>query len=336
MLMFADCLEINDINTLVRTSWALKRLLAPYMYRRAKDGYSRGGRPFFLRAVDTGSLTAVEQFIEVGTSVNISDPTNHSLPTALHSCVTRGNIRMAALLIRNGVNMSVLNGLGSTPLHCAVSGPNSSEALVELLLDAGADISATSEWGQTILFTATMYGPTSIVQLLLHRGAVPTVREGDGATLLHWAAKYAAATTVSLILEGGANIEVTNDMGETPLHNAALAGRTDNVETLLQWGANVEATSLVGFTPLLHSVRYWPRASTRTLAAAHRILHRAPRPDGGCWQGTEACVPSCQWAEHNHPIVDLLLDAGVDILRTTDSNCSLLDWAAAYVNPQNN
>jgi hypothetical protein len=75
-LMFADCLDVHDINSLARTSRAEKRLLTPYMYRRARDPCSSDARPYFLKAVAGGNRTAVRHFIAVGTSVNMSDPTD--------------------------------------------------------------------------------------------------------------------------------------------------------------------------------------------------------------------------------------------------------------------
>jgi ankyrin repeat protein len=139
-LMFADCLALDDINTLVRTSRALNRFFTPYMYHRAKDLYSNSRRPYFSRAVDADNLTAVKHLIEVGTSVNVYDPMSLFLPTALHSCVYRGNIAIARLLIRNGVNISPTNRSGMTPLHWAVAYGKPSEIMVTLLLDAGAQM----------------------------------------------------------------------------------------------------------------------------------------------------------------------------------------------------
>jgi ankyrin repeat protein len=112
-LMFADCLGLGDINTLVRTTPAMNRLLTPYMYRRAKDRKLRDSeRPYFLEAVDAGNHAAVRHYIEVGTSVSKSDTIVDSHTTALHSCVISGNIEIAQLLIRHGVNMSLVDGSG--------------------------------------------------------------------------------------------------------------------------------------------------------------------------------------------------------------------------------
>jgi ankyrin repeat protein len=248
--MFADCLDLDDINSLVRTSRVENQLLTPYMYRRAKDLKSRYGRPYFLKAVDAGNLTAVRHFIEVGTSVNMSDPTERLSPTALHSCVKGGNIQIAQLLIQHGVNMSPVNHYRQwTPLHYAVSRRPSSETLVRLLVDAGADISAKSKRCGTILHTAMNFEtPSSIVQLLLHRGAIPTDWNSDGDTLLHGPIFDRPAATVGLFLEAGLDIEAKNKCGETPLFLAAKHGREDYVKELLEWGASVDAIDNRGRT----------------------------------------------------------------------------------------
>jgi ankyrin repeat protein len=251
--MFADCLDLDDINTLVRTTRALNRLLTTYMYRRAKDLRSRNpnGWPYFLRAVDAGNLTAVRHFIEVGTSVNISDPAEDFFPTALHICVRKGYVGMARLLIQHGVNMSPVNHFGHTPLYEAI-GKKSEETWAKLLVDAGADIFASNTIGDTILAKATRIGNTSTVQLLLERGAIPAIWNDRGDTLLHSACPRVggSAATVGLFLEAGLNIEATNLYGETPLHHAARFHRNDYVFELLQRGANVDAISIDGRTPL--------------------------------------------------------------------------------------
>jgi ankyrin repeat protein len=210
-LMFADCLDLNDINTVVRTTRALNRLLTPYMYRRAKDLRSRNPNrwPYFLRAVDAGNLTAVRHFIEVGTSVNMSYPADQVDTTALHRCVRKGYVGMARLLIQHGVNMSPVNYFGHTPLYEAI-GKKSEETWAKLLVDAGADIFASNTIGDTILAKATRTGNPSTVKRRLGRGAIPAIRNDRGDTLLHCPRVGGSAATVGLFLEAGLNIEATN------------------------------------------------------------------------------------------------------------------------------
>jgi hypothetical protein len=53
------------------------------------------GRLSFMEAVDAVKLTAISQFFEVGTSVNIKDWEGPELATPLHSCVDCGGIATA-------------------------------------------------------------------------------------------------------------------------------------------------------------------------------------------------------------------------------------------------
>jgi ankyrin repeat protein len=330
--MFADCLDLHDINTLVRTTRALNSLLTPYMYRYAKDLVSRRGygRPYFLLAVKAGNLTAVRHFIEVGTSVNMSDPTDIHHPTALHRCVWEGYIEMAQLLIQHGVNMSPVNRFGETPLHEAI-GRRLEETWAKLLVDAGTDIFARTAAGETILTWATTCGKLSTVQFLLERGAIPTTRDCRGNTLLHNSLRCPAdsqsAAKLGLLLEAGLNIEATNNLGETLLHDAALFGKDDCVFQLLQRGANVDAISIEGCTPL-QAVMGWNRSTS----AARHILHHDTLPEECASKGSQACVPGCLFGESDKPVVDLLLSAGADIRASKNSTRSPLDWAASLLN----
>jgi ankyrin repeat protein len=323
--MFADCLALDDINTLVRTTWALNRLLTPYMYRRSKDLESWSGRPYFLQAVNAGNLTAVRHFIEAGASVNMNDPTELFLPTALHRCVLEGYIEVAQLLIQHGINISPGNHFGVTPLHDAIGG-ESEETWVKLLVDAGADISARSADGYTILSWATTCGNPSTVQLLLQRGAIPAIRNSSGDTLLHCPVLGGSAATVGLFLEAGLHIEATNALGETPLHHAAKLNRNDYVFELLRRGANVDAIDMKGRTPLQAIL-----SSRRSTSAARHILHHETLPEVCSSNGREACFPSCRNEKFFHPVVDMLLSAGADIRASRNSTPSPLDWAASVL-----
>jgi hypothetical protein len=326
--MFADRLYVNEITTLVRTTRALNWLLNPYMYRRAKDTRSwRGyGRPYFLRAVEAGNLTAVRHFIEVGTLVNMSDPTDTYHPTALHRCVCGGYIEIAQLLIQHGVNMSPVNEFGETPLYHAI-GRKLEETWVTLLVDAGADIFASSEMDETILSAATKRGSLSTVQLLLGRGAMPTTRNRRGNTMLHDVTLSRNAEVFGFLLEAGLNIEATDNDGKTPLHYAAECNRTDCVIELLQRGANVDAIDIRGCTPLQTILQFGHSKS-----AARHILHHETLPEECASKGSQACVPGCLFGESAEPVVDVLLSAGADIRASRNNTCSPLDWAAHLLN----
>jgi hypothetical protein len=69
--------------------------------------YELNREAILLLVVDRCNATAVRQFIEVGASMEITDPKNDPTATALHSCILIGEI--AQLLIDNGVKVSRAN-----------------------------------------------------------------------------------------------------------------------------------------------------------------------------------------------------------------------------------
>src|SRR5260370_40693086 len=70
--------------------------------------------------------------------------------------------------------------LGDTPLHIATRRGNL--RIIQLLLDAGADVDARGEYGHTPLHEAVGRGNLAAVQLLLQRGATRSIRNDWGQT----------------------------------------------------------------------------------------------------------------------------------------------------------
>ena len=80
---------------------------------------------------------------------------------------------------------------GHTPLHAAAS--RNSVDIVRLLLDAGADVNARSNKGETPLLNAvanTTPAKLFIVRLLREHGADPTVIAHDGFSALKYVQRY--------------------------------------------------------------------------------------------------------------------------------------------------
>jgi ankyrin repeat protein len=123
---------------------------------------------------------------------------------------------------------------GATPLMRAAK--SGDIAIVRLLLDAGADPTATLPNGNNALMFAAGLGWRD------GSPAAPSYDQGPPEE---------AVATIELLLTRGLNINATNNNGDTALH-AAVAGRAspDIVRALLKHGARIDAANKRGLTPL--------------------------------------------------------------------------------------
>jgi hypothetical protein len=186
-------------------------------------------------AAERSDRTAIRTLLSQQADVNAPQADGM---TALHWAAHRDDLETARLLASAGV--SVTNHFGVTPLSLACQ--NGSTAMVELLLDRGADPNTVVRGGETVLMIAARTGRPGPVQALLARGARVDAKERRGQTALMWAAADGHAEVVELLLKAGADFRTPlADSGFTPLFFAARGGRTDVVRVLLKAGVDVNA-----------------------------------------------------------------------------------------------
>ena len=102
---------------------------------------------------------------------------------ALHEAARHGHEQILLMLLRNGALIdSRTSSSGSTPLfYVATAG------VARILLDKGADINITNNFGITPLIVAAKSNRKAIVQLLLKNGAIISAVDNRGRTALKWA-----------------------------------------------------------------------------------------------------------------------------------------------------
>ena len=93
----------------------------------------------------------------------------------LHRAAAHGDMARARELVAEGAPLDLFDDIGYTPLHHAAK--HRHLAMLELLLDAGADINAREEEtnSHTAVSVAASDSSPEVVKLLLERGADPTI-----------------------------------------------------------------------------------------------------------------------------------------------------------------
>jgi uncharacterized protein len=130
-------------------------------------------------------------------------------------------------------------------------------AVVQALLDKGAEVNAKVEDGATALIIAAQEDRCDVVRALLDHGADVNAKMDDGWTALMMAC-MGGCEVVRALLDNRADVNArTSNRGETALMVASFYGKRDAVLALLDNGADVNAeTSDRGETALMMASKF--------------------------------------------------------------------------------
>jgi ankyrin repeat protein len=132
-------------------------------------------------------------------------------------------------------------------------------AVLAELLAAGADVnSACSQYGDTALTFAALFGYLEVVRMLLKQPGV-NMNQADhrGATPLMYAVANDHTDVVACLLDAGAQVNLADKSdGDTALIQAARSGRLETFQMLLKHpGVGMDSADLCGETALFHAAR---------------------------------------------------------------------------------
>lgn len=136
---------------------------------------------------------------------------------------------------RKALPLTMLRSIGHTALHEAVM--HGHLALVQLLLDYGANVNARTTIGITPLHEAVYHNHPAIVELLLTYGANVNAHLDNGLTPLHWAAMRDRRACAEILLRYDASINAQTQAGRTPLDWATLKENHELMQLLIEYGA---------------------------------------------------------------------------------------------------
>ncbi|KAH8428032.1 ankyrin repeat domain-containing protein [Aspergillus melleus] len=226
----------------------------------------------------------LELLVNAGCDVNVR---NHAGETPLFAWSQQflagaqsleKKLHFVTMLLKYGADPCARDKNGRTALH-QIRSYDDCEQVISVLVQAGADINAADDDGETPLISVAKAQRLD-VGLLIRNGADPNIQDLDGNTALHhicssWLPDYkhlqewltfadptiknnagntciynlrygnggqGRLDSILLFIEKGLDLESRNDQGRTVLHAAVQHGQFELVQTLLRFGAKVDAT----------------------------------------------------------------------------------------------
>ena len=159
----------------------------------------------------------------------------------------------------------------STALEIAVR--NANREIVQLLLEAKADVNLRDSSGQTVLMMLGEDATPELVMDLLNGGAKINLRDDDGENALMAAAQVNNVEVLKTLLSAGAKVASKNNDGKTALILAAEAGVVNNVRALLLAGAEINALDKKGKSALTYALENDYSAGARLLKSSGAIAY---------------------------------------------------------------
>lgn len=212
------------------------------------------------------------------------------------------NSQQVGWLLDVGVYTEQRDEKGRSPVRIAIE--NDDLASTFKLLDAKANVNATSPDKASILGVAVERNESAIVERLLAAGARTDGLMPDGEEILPWAIRQGRLFLVRSMMKAGADPHQKDRAGNPLLHVAMEAGRRELVESLLQLGADPGATNAAGETTIQLAFRHLWLDAVPKLAAA------GADPDARCPDGSALLEKAVD--EGNWPHIELLLKIGAN------------------------
>lgn len=202
-----------------------------------------GGRPALTQAVADGDDARVRRLLASGANPN--DKPYSTALGPLHYAAARGDVGLIEALLKAGARPDDVSALHGRALDIAITAGHVGAAralirggasvavgdryspvanaalernlpLVNLLIEAGADVNAIDGWQQAPpLVIAAQYGYDEIAGRLLAANARPDGRDADGVTALMCAATRDDVPLAHMLLDSGADASLADRHGRT-------------------------------------------------------------------------------------------------------------------------
>lgn len=158
-------------------------------------------RSELFEVVKAGDLATMQRMLAGGADVNVRDAEGGTL---LMLAAHLGNLPMVNALIAAGSDVNACDERGWAPLIKAAYNADQKRGfadVVQVLIDAGANIEAAIGYGVRPLMLAAGYGETAVVEALLQAGADVLAQNEGGYTALMMVKQKHYVDVVNLLHE---------------------------------------------------------------------------------------------------------------------------------------
>jgi len=235
--------------------------------------------------------------------------------TALHWAVEADDLELTDLLIRAGAHVSAANKAGATPLLLATINGNS--ALIERLIAAGADPNAPlTKSADTALMMASRTGKIEAVKVLVDHGAWVNAKETwGGTTALMWAVSERHSDVAKLLIDHGADVNAKSNF----VPSASGRGFEGTTPVAAKPNQGIEEFASGLLTPLMFAAREDDIESARLLVKAGADINAI----GG--DGKDALGLSL--FNGSYDVASLLIDSHANVNQADAQRFTPLFWA---------
>jgi TonB family protein len=236
------------------------------------------GRNALIFGAGSGNATVVQLLLGAGLKTNTKDKYGD---TALMAAAAAGNPESVRLLLNNGAEVNARNHRRQTALLSGATGnsgfsigemgrphaeiPDESihrGTVVNLLLNAGADIDAHGWFGETALFSLE---EDAVRELIRHHVDLEA-RDDDGQTAL---IETVSGSIADILIRAGSEVNAKDKNGETSLIRAAENNHVDKLEVLVKApGIHLDERDNKGETALMKAKANNLQDSVRVLVSA--------------------------------------------------------------------
>ncbi|UKZ61196.1 uncharacterized protein TrAtP1_002466 [Trichoderma atroviride] len=219
------------------------------------DSQDEEGKTALHLALEAGNLALTKRLIELFKDKSLLDVQDSSGKTSLYQAAYSGMKLVIELLLEAGADVNIRSKAGKLPLH---EGTDNHDITL-LLAEAKSDLNAEDEDGWTPLMLCVYWEHLDAIEVLLERDQNFQHRDKRGRTLLHIAVDCANAGVLQRCLKlGSIDIDAKDNAGKTALHTAvdcSWRSALQNMSSLIDRGAAIATVDNEGNTPLWTTIK---------------------------------------------------------------------------------